>query len=73
MYAWHRFGNLLVLVILTSDGAPLDRYVDDLFGASRRGILWTGEKLFDYFGLALGSYGPGEVGRSLHRDEGLGH
>ena len=54
VYAWHQFGNLLVWVILTSAGAPLGRYVDDFFGASRSGIFWTGGKLLDVLGLALG-------------------
>ena len=54
VYAGHRFGNLLAWVILTSARAPLGRYVDDFFGASRSGIFWTGGKLLDVLGLALG-------------------
>ena len=54
VYAWHRFGHLLAWVILTSARAPLGRYVDEFFGASRSGIFWTGGKLLDAFGLALG-------------------
>ena len=54
VYAWHRVGNLLAWVILTSARAPLGRYVDDFFGASRSGIFWTGGKLLDVLGLALG-------------------
>ena len=45
VYAWHRVGNLLAWVILTSARAPLGRYVDDFFGASRSSIFWTGGKL----------------------------
>ena len=41
-------------MILTSARAPLSRYVDDFFGASRSGIFWTGGNLLDVLGLALG-------------------
>ena len=54
VYAWHRIGNLLAWVVLTTARAPLSRYVDDFFGASLHGIFWTGGKLLDVLGLALG-------------------
>ena len=54
VYAWHRFGNLLTWIILTSSGTPLGQYVDDLFGAYRCGVFWKDGKLLDILGLDLG-------------------
>ena len=63
VYAWHRLGNLLAWVILTTARAPLGRYVDDFFGASVSGIRWSGGKLLDVLGLALGL--PMDPGKSV--------
>ena len=54
VYAWHRVGNLLAWVVLKGAKAPLGRYVDDFFGASRVGVTWTAGRLLDILGLALG-------------------
>ena len=54
VYAWHRVGNLLTWILLIVAQAPVGRYVDDFFGASRDGVFWTGGRLLDILGLASG-------------------
>ena len=53
VYAWHRVGNLSARVVLQGAKAPLGRYVDDFFGASRVGVTWTAGRLLAILGLAL--------------------
>ena len=43
--AWHKVGAILLLCILRLAKAPLSRYVDDFFGCSKEGVVWTGGKL----------------------------
>ena len=40
--AFHRFGNLLEHVVRSKLKAPMGRYVDDFFGASRKGVKYQG-------------------------------
>ena len=56
-------GNLLSWILLTVAKAPVGRYVDDFFGASRDGVFWTGGRLLDILGLALGF--PMDSGKSV--------
>lgn len=42
VYAWHRVGHALLLIILKLFLAPLGRYVDDFFGTSRSGVQLCG-------------------------------
>jgi hypothetical protein len=42
VYAWHRLGHALLLLVLVLMKAPLGRYVDDYFGASKEGVCYTG-------------------------------
>ena len=45
VYAWHRVGHALwyiVVVAVVGLLAPMGRYVDDFFGASKYGVSWTG-------------------------------
>ena len=42
VYAWHRMGHALLLIVLALLKAPMGRYVDDFFGASREGLTCTG-------------------------------
>ena len=43
--AWHRVGAWLAKVVMIAARAPMARYVDDYFGASRLGVKWTGGRL----------------------------
>ena len=43
--AWHRIGAWLSRVVLQSAKAPVARYVDDFFGASKAGVKWTGGRI----------------------------
>ena len=54
VWAWHRVGNLLELVVVVLALAPIFRYVDDFFGASLCGIFWSGGKLLAVVGGLLG-------------------
>ena len=42
VYAWHRVGHVLLMIIVGLCKAPLGRYVDDYFGASRAGMNYSG-------------------------------
>ena len=42
VYAWHRLGHALLFIVVTLLKAPMGRYVDDYFGASRQGVEYTG-------------------------------
>jgi len=42
VYAWHRVGHALAIIVLCTFRAPLGRYVDDYFGADRQGVTYTG-------------------------------
>ena len=42
VYAWHRLGHSLLFLVLVVMKAPVGRYVDDYFGASRQGVTMTG-------------------------------
>jgi hypothetical protein len=42
VYAWHRMGHALLLMVLVLMKAPLGRYVNDYFGASKDGVCFTG-------------------------------
>ena len=43
--AWHRIGARLSRVVLQSAKAPVARYVDAFFGASKAGVKWFSEDL----------------------------
>ena len=52
--AWHRVGNLLAAIVRRAFLAPLGRYVDDYFGASRPGLKWTGGRILSIIAMLMG-------------------
>ena len=42
VYAWHRVGHALLFIVLVLFKAPMARYVDDYFGCSRDGVVFSG-------------------------------
>ena len=54
VHAWHRVAALLTTFVKRILRCPTLRYVDDLFGASRRGPLWTTGICLDALTLMLG-------------------
>lgn len=54
VYAFHRVGALLSSGVRRSAKAPLARYVDDFFGASRSGVYWTGGRLLKILASIIG-------------------
>ena len=54
VYAWHRIGHALLCMILVIFLAPVARYVDDFFGASKEGITWTGGRILSVLSKLLG-------------------
>jgi hypothetical protein len=42
VYAWHRIGHALLLLVIALFRAPTARYVDDYFGTSRDGVQYSG-------------------------------
>ena len=42
VYAWHRVGHVLLMVVLVVCCCPVARYVDDFFGADREGLVYSG-------------------------------
>ena len=54
VYAWHRIGHMLKTIVLRLFKAPMARFVDDFFGASRVGVKLTGGVLFSILASLLG-------------------
>ena len=54
VYAWHRVGFFLLLIVLVLFRAPGNRYVDDFFGASKRGVRLTGGVILSILASILG-------------------
>ena len=54
VYAWHRVGHALLMLVLLLCKAPLGRYVDDYFGASRVGVQLSGGACLSVFAMLLG-------------------
>ncbi len=54
VYAWHRIGHALLRMILVIFLAPVARYVDDFFGASKEGITWSGGRILSVLSKLLG-------------------
>ena len=54
VYAWHRVGHALFLIIVKCLKAPMGRYVDDYFGASRSGVEWNGGACLTVLASLLG-------------------
>ena len=45
VHAFHRLGAFMAAVVRRGALAPLGRFVADSFGASKRGVFWTGGRL----------------------------
>ena len=43
--AWHRVGAFLAAAVSKLARAPIARYVDDFFGASKEGVYWSGGRI----------------------------
>lgn len=54
VYAWHRVGHMLRTLVLRIFKAPVARYVDDFFGASKLGVVYTGGWLLTVLAGLLG-------------------
>ena len=54
VYAWHRVGHALFSIIVKCLKAPMGRYVDDYFGASRSGVEWNGGACLTVLASLLG-------------------
>jgi hypothetical protein len=54
VYAWHRIGHALLFLVLRLFLAPLGRYVDDYFGASKQGVRWSGGACLSVIAALLG-------------------
>ena len=54
VYAWHRVGGFMGAVVQRLCKAPVARYVDDYFGASRSGVKYSGGKCLEIFADLLG-------------------
>ena len=54
VYSWHRVGHLLKLLVLMLFLAPVCRYVDDFFGASKVGVKLTGGVILSVLASLLG-------------------
>ena len=54
VYAWHRIGGFMSAVVQRLCNAPVARYVDDYFGASRSGVKYSGGKCLEIFAELLG-------------------
>eukprot|EP00971_Amphidinium_carterae_P221259 4392671-Amphidinium_carterae.1 len=54
VYAWHRMGCLLQLLVTVLCKAACGRYVDDFFGASRAGVTISGGKCLTALAHLLG-------------------
>ena len=54
VYSWHRVGFFLLLIVLVLFLAPGCRYVDDFFGASRKGVRLTGGVILSMLASVLG-------------------
>ena len=52
--AWHRVGAFFSALLLRVALAPVARYVDDYFGASRSGVLWSGGKIMSVLAALTG-------------------
>ena len=51
---WHRVGAWLARLVVGVTKCPLARYVDDYFGASAKGIYWTGGRVLSILTGLLG-------------------
>ncbi|CAE7673108.1 YRB2 [Symbiodinium necroappetens] len=54
VYAWHRVGFMLCHVVRVLFLCPAARYVDDFFGASRRGVRWNAGRVLAVICKLLG-------------------
>ena len=54
VYAWHHSGHALQSSVLVLCKAPLGRYVDDFFGASRVGVRFSGGVCLSILAALLG-------------------
>ena len=54
VYAWHRIGGFMSALVQRLCKAPVARYVDDYFGASRSGVKYSGGKCLEIFADLLG-------------------
>ena len=54
VYSWHRVGYVLWLIVVDLFRAPLARCVDDFFGCSRAGVVWTGGAVLTVLSRLLG-------------------
>ena len=61
VYAWHRIGYMLWWLVVVHCKAPAARFVDDFFGASKHGVVWTAGKCLTVLSHVLGS--PTEGGK----------
>ena len=52
--AWHRVGHALWFLLVHCLKAPVARFVDDYFGASREGVYWTAGRCFSVVSKILG-------------------
>ena len=54
VYAWHRVGHMMWLFLVRLFKAPACRYVDDYFGASRAGVIFSAAKVLTILSRLLG-------------------
>ena len=52
--AWRRSGALVRSIVRQVFKCPCGRYVDDFFGASRKGVVWHGERCTSFATTLLG-------------------
>ena len=66
VYAWHRVGHALLFLVLKLFRAPLGRYVDDFFGASRSGVQFCGGTCLTIMAALIGF--PMDEAKSASRE-----
>ena len=54
VYAWHRMGHALLLIVMVLFKVPMGRYVDDYFGANREGVTCTGGHCLSVIAALIG-------------------
>ena len=54
VYAWHRVGHMMWLILVRLFKAPACRYVDDYFGASKTGVVFSAAKVLTIMSRLLG-------------------
>ena len=70
VYAFHRFGSFLAAAVRRLGRAPLGRYVDDFFGASRIGVYWTGARMLSVLTELIGR--PCDAAKNVDDAESMG-